>query len=1001
MRITKKLGILVAVPLCAVSGFGALALVTSTSGAISAGHLYTLMNSATAAGDLVAELQAERTQVALFLTAGSGTDQTALDSQIAKTQAATKAYEDKLKNMPWLSSDGKALLSRIDGELRSIETLRDLIRGNSPKTLSSADFQYHIVIADLLSYHDLVQNSGASNQVATMLRATSALSDARETLSGEEADVLRTVGEQGQTASAAQDLIGSRSSYASAMESFGALAPAAWQDVPNQVLGGAGMAGAGQLEDTVAQTPPGTRVAVDPHIWTSTLDARLRALDGVRHDMDLSTLNLIAKDRTRQRELAGVEAAAIAGTMLLALMVSLRLGRPIIKGLRGLRDGAHAVAFEDLPAAVQALRGTGSLTGQTPEEFADEAAGGLPVKGDDEIAAVARAFNAVRREAIRTAAEQVLLRAGVGAAFVALARRGERLTGALTLELDKAERDEQDPDRLARLFVLDHLAARMTRNNESLLVLGGEGTVRVRDEGVPLIDVIRGAAGRIERYSRVDLVNVDMSVVVAPPVVDHLVHLCAELLDNATAFSSPDSRVLVDMRVLADRIIVQITDRGIGMTPRRRSELNARLTTPTHLDAASVKAMGLTVAGQLASWYGIVVELRQNPQGGTIAELVLPPTLYWAPDSPDTSFSSMPSAAINSLASGMGQPGPYRPGAPAQPGGAANAPAAVNGRRRRGAAQDPDPAEQHGAPAGGYEQQRPAPFPHQPMSTAAMNVAAQYGMPQAGIAEGVNGFPPAPIRVRPMSRPAGPAAPGPGPGPGGAADLEPGVTDGPVSPWLAGALRGRAAADAAQAAQVQAAQAAQAQAVQAAHAAAAKAAQAAAGHAAQPSYQTQAPSDYQMRAAFEPPLPPSYQPRPSFQSHPAYPAAPTPGGQPPYQSPATVQPRPAVPVQPSYQAQPALPTASAQAVPRPAPAPSPAAEQARSKTTHGLPKRVPLARLPAEAMDEQPEATSPAERDPSRVSASMVAYARGIGGRGAPGSAPQTPYTPPSSTGTF
>ena len=111
----------------------------------------------------------------------------------------------------------------------------------------------------------------------------------------------------------------------------------------------------------------------------------------------------------------------------------------------------------------------------------------------------------------------MLLRAGVGAAFVALARRGERLTGALTLELDKAERDEQDPDRLARLFVLDHLAARMTRNNESLLVLGGEGTVRVRDEGVPLIDVIRGAAGRIERYSRVDLVNVDLSVVVAPP----------------------------------------------------------------------------------------------------------------------------------------------------------------------------------------------------------------------------------------------------------------------------------------------------------------------------------------------------------------------------------------------------------------------------------------------------------------------------------------------------
>src|SRR4029079_3931540 len=132
-------------------------------------------------------------------------------------------------------------------------------------------------------------------------------------------------------------------------------------------------------------------------------------------------------------------------------------------------------------------------------EFADQAGDALtfgrhapgsrrrdPIRPDDskdELDAVAKAFNSVHHEALRTAAEQVLLRAGVGATFVALARRGERLTGALTSELDRAGRDEQDPDRLARLFVLDHLAARMTRNNESLLVLGGEGTVRIRDEG--------------------------------------------------------------------------------------------------------------------------------------------------------------------------------------------------------------------------------------------------------------------------------------------------------------------------------------------------------------------------------------------------------------------------------------------------------------------------------------------------------------------------------------
>ena len=210
---------------------------------------------------------------------------------------------------------------------------------------------------------------------------------------------------------------------------------------------------------------------------------------------------------------------------------------------------------------------------------------------------MANAFNSVHREALRTAAEQVLLRAGVGATFVALARRGERLTGALTSELDRAERSEQDPDRLARLFSLDHLAARMARNNESLLVLGGEGSARVRERAVMLLDVVRAALGRIERYTRVDLENIDPAVLVAPHAVDHLVHLCAELLDNATTFSAPDSRVTVGGHRMTDRVVIQIADRGMGMTPARRAELNTQLAAPRQVDSETVRAMGLTVVG--------------------------------------------------------------------------------------------------------------------------------------------------------------------------------------------------------------------------------------------------------------------------------------------------------------------------------------------------------------------------------------------------------------------
>ncbi|MFL6114196.1 MAG: nitrate- and nitrite sensing domain-containing protein, partial [Catenulispora sp.] len=887
---------------------------------------------------------------------------------------------------------------RIDGELQAIDRLRDLVKSGSPQALSAADFQYHIAIADLLSFHRLAQNSGASAKVAAMLQATESLSAARESLSEEESGVLRTAAAPTQTASALQDLIVGRTGYTGSMESFTALAPANWRGVPDQMLGGAALAYAGQLEDSVAHTPVGQKVQLDTKLWTDTINTRLERLDTVRKGMDQATLDLITKDRTYQRELAGVEAAAVAGTVLLAVVVSLRLGRPIIRGLRGLRDGAHTVAFEDLPAAVQSLRGSDALAGTTPEEFADSAEGGLPVAGDDEIAAVARAFNAVRHEAIRTAAEQELLRAGVGAAFVALARRGERLTGALTLELDKAERDEQDPDRLARLFVLDHLAARMTRNNESLLVLGGEGTARVRDEGVPLVDVIRAASGRIERYSRVDLINVDLGVVVAPPVVDHLVHLCAELLDNATTFSAPDSRVTVDARMMADRIIIQITDRGIGMTPVRRAELNARLTTPTQLDAASVQAMGLTVVGQLASWYGIAVELRPNPAGGTIAEFVLPPTLYWAPEPADSGIG-LPS----------GPSGQNGQNGQANLGGRAPAAAAAGnsgGRRRRSV-----PPTEHTEPipaGGGTPRHGGGRTPEYPPRTVASQPSSPYPAPPMPALDATGrptAFPPAPIRVRPLSQPAGPAVPD---------------SEAESSPWLSRPLPKRvpdAAPTVASAIPGQAAAAAAA-ASSAQNPATAYPGQAAGspvnGQSATSGYPSPQTAANQYAAAAYP-GPPNGSHTSGRSAEPAYPGqsaiAPYPGQQPnphtasPY--PDRPAPAPADPPAP----RPAIPSGPVERdQPPPADPGSAAPPNPPRRTLHGLPKRVPLDRLPAEAMGELPEAVAanPAERDPSRVSASMAAYARGIGGRATgaprpparPGS-PQPPYTPTSSTGNF
>ncbi|WP_194892562.1 sensor histidine kinase [Catenulispora pinisilvae] len=639
MRITRRLGVLVAVPLAAVSGFGAVALTASAGQAWRSERLWSLMHTSDAAGKLLCRLQDERTAMALLLTSRPAQMSPDVQGRIAGTDAALTVYRQQIRSMPRISPGTRNLLSRIDMDLAQLTTLRAQIKAQAAPALSTVVFQYRIAIADLDQLRtSVIGDGGASQPVATRLQAADLLYQASEATGQEESDVLRAAVGLPLTPAAFAAIAHDRQSYSDAMEAFDDQAPPGWSERPDQAMTSSAILTAQQFEDQISRLSPGDLLDPDKNLWVQTMSARRTALDSVREEMDLATMSAVARLRDRAEHIAEVEAAAVAGTALLVVLISLRLGRPMIRGLRQLRDAANAVAFQALPAAVEELRTTESLTGLTPEEFADHAGDALPLgtgRGDargandpkDELAAVARAFNSVHREALRTAAEQVLLRAGVGATFVALARRGERLTGALTSELDRAERSEQDPDRLARLFVLDHLAARMARNNESLLVLGGEGSSRVRERAVTMLDVVRAALGRIERYTRVDLDSVDSAIVIAPHAVDHLVHLCAELLDNATAFSAPDSRVSVEGHRMTDRVIIQIADRGLGMTPDRRAELNAQLAAPRQVDSSTVRAMGLTVVAHLAAWYGVEVQLRARPGGGTVAEVGLPWTV--------------------------------------------------------------------------------------------------------------------------------------------------------------------------------------------------------------------------------------------------------------------------------------------------------------------------------------------------------------------------------------
>jgi signal transduction histidine kinase len=311
------------------------------------------------------------------------------------------------------------------------------------------------------------------------------------------------------------------------------------------------------------------------------------ARDGVRSE--LSTLSTQLRD---SRTTAVIVNAVL---LLLALAVGAvvvgLIARAMIVALRRLRTGAMEVAQRRLPEAVQQMQTNGG-------DIAPLVVESIGIDTREEIGEVARAFDAVHTEAVRLAAQQALLRNNVNDIFVNLSQRSQGLVKRQLALIDGLERSEQDPDHLGNLFQLDHLATRMRRNNENLLVLAGAADLRARRKRpVPARDVLRAAVSEIEQYQRVTVRRAP-GIAVAGPVVNDLVHLVAELLDNATSFSPPDSEVVLRAATGAGgTLVVEIADTGVGISPPDLAALNAQLADPPVVDVAVARRMGLFVVG--------------------------------------------------------------------------------------------------------------------------------------------------------------------------------------------------------------------------------------------------------------------------------------------------------------------------------------------------------------------------------------------------------------------
>jgi signal transduction histidine kinase len=440
------------------------------------------------------------------------------------------------------------------------------------------------------------------------------------------------------------------------------------------------------LENTVVGTRPGAVPPVSPVAWqqaagqvgTGLLSASQQAASA------------LTSQANSQATGAYLRLILVGGLGLVAIAISIALGlwigRRLVRELSSLRETALELANERLPDVVSRLAAGEEVdaSAQAPPNTATS----------DEVRQVGEAFATVQQTAVEAAVGQAKLRQGISHIFRNLARRSQSLLHRQLTLLDAMERRARDPQELDDLFRVDHLATRMRRHAESLIILSGEAPARGWRNPVPLVDVLRAAVAEVEDYTRIK-VSATTQASLAGPAVGDVIHMIAELAENATIYSPPQTPVSITGSVVGQGFAVEIEDRGLGMSTAHRDEINAQLENPPAFDLSGSDQLGLFVAGQLAKRQNIRISLRSSAYGGTTAIVLIPRSLVVPEGAATKDAASLPAGtspqgrtARHAISSGReltgpddGRPGPDEsqplPPAPAAP----PIPVAVTGLR--------------------------------------------------------------------------------------------------------------------------------------------------------------------------------------------------------------------------------------------------------------------------------------------------------------------------------
>ncbi|MFG3441711.1 nitrate- and nitrite sensing domain-containing protein [Nonomuraea sp. NPDC047897] len=628
-RVRARLVALILVPTAATVLLGGVQVFASTGAAADYARTNQLARLSERVGGLTHALSAERAQVAWHIARGRPDD--AVRAVRQRTAAVDQSIEqvrsgaDELRGaVTGRTADQlEAMVSRF-GDLVA---LRDQALDGDLLPAAAVDL-YTTILGDLLSVHTELVKGSQDDELFRQIRMLDALARAKESVAVQQALVTTVLAEGAFDAQQLQRFLGEISREQAERRRFAAEATAAERRFFDETVNGRPSDRMLFLRElvliraTAGQPLRGLDLARrdDAREWSEAAGVIVDALRTVERRQ---AAGIVARSQalseTEQRR-AYVVAAAVLALLVAVLLITTGVARSLVRPLRRLRGEALEIAGHRLPQFVQRLR-------EARDGAVDVDIQPIGVFSRDEVGEVARAFDEVHREAVRLAGDEARLRSNVNAMFVNLSRRSQTLVERQLTLIERLERGERDDTRLGDLFKLDHLATRMRRNSENLLVLAGQEAARKWSQPVELLDVVRAALGEVESYDRVS-VQVRSEAAIAGQAVTDVVHLLAELVENAVSFSSSDTRVVVSSNHIdGGGLMIAVSDHGIGMTPEELAQANHRLAHPPVVDVSVSRRMGLFVVGRLALRHSIRVQLRRQDVGGLTAMVLLPETL--------------------------------------------------------------------------------------------------------------------------------------------------------------------------------------------------------------------------------------------------------------------------------------------------------------------------------------------------------------------------------------